>query len=326
MPKDYDEGVSDYPVLYVMDGENTFNTISGLIDLNIWLYTIPSMIVVGIPNVDRMHDFMPKNDTIPTSGNADNFISFFNEELFPFMNDNYRTNSFKMIFGFSYTGMFAIHCFKNYPETFNAYIAGSPALYHNIEQLCEGEILINNESINRFLHISIGAMESEEYKDNINRFAEYVENQKMDMLKLKNYKVDGATHETNLPFSINYGLDYIFSDYLKLKEVIYKGIDSIESHFESLSKHYSYEVKTPEPIYQMLGQYLLSNEDVEGSLKVFEIYTKTYELSYIAFDMLGQAYIAKKDNKKAEECFLNALILKPDYQSSIDNLNIIKSK
>ncbi|MCG8411521.1 MAG: hypothetical protein MI739_09580, partial [Bacteroidales bacterium] len=124
LPEGYDNNVSNYPVLYIMDAENTFKPLSGLVELNSWLRTIPKMIVVGIPNIDRNKDFNPGVDSLPGSGNADKFISFFKNELFPYINKNYRTESFRILYGYSYTGMFTIHCFKNYPETFNAYIAG----------------------------------------------------------------------------------------------------------------------------------------------------------------------------------------------------------
>ncbi|MBI9035805.1 MAG: hypothetical protein JEZ03_15190 [Bacteroidales bacterium] len=326
LPDGYDNCVSDYPVIYVLDGENTFNTISGLTDLNAWLNIMPKMIVVGIPNIDRQHDFMPINDTIPTSGNADKFVSFFNQELFPYIKENYRIASFKMIFGFSYTGMFTLHCFKNYPETFNAYIAGSPSLYHNIDKLCENEISIKSDTDKRFLHISIGELESQEYIDNINRFTSYLDKQSHSKILWESITVDAATHETNLPFSISYGLNYIFSDWVKIKQVIYQGIDSVESHFEVLSNQYGYTVKTPEKIYQLLGVYYLENNIVDKSIEIFEKYTQTYESSWTAFDYLGQAFVAKNDIKKAEVSFLKSLELKPDYKIAKDNLEKIKDE
>lgn len=326
LPDGYDDCVSHYPVIYVMDGENTFKSLSGLIDLNAWLRTIPEMIVVGIPNIDRYNDFMPVIDTIPTSGNADKFVSFFNEELFPFIQENYRTDSFKILYGHSYLGMFTIHCFKNYPETFNAYIAGSPSLKYNINKLCADETPIKKLERNTFLHISIGELESQEYIDNINRFTSYLETQEIDNLKWESYVVNGATHATNLPFSFSYGLNYIFSDWVKIQQVIYEGMDSIEKHFAKLSDQYGYTVKVPEDIFQLLGVYCLENNRIEMSIEIFEKYTFSYNTSYTAYNYLGKALFAKNEIKKAEENFKKALELKPDYNEAKENLDKIKEQ
>lgn len=326
LPEGYDNCVSHYPVIYVMDGENTFKSLSGLIDLNAWLRTIPKMIVVGIPNIDRYNDFMPVVDSIPTSGNADKFVSFFNKELFPYIQKNYRTESFKILYGFSYLGMFAIHCFKNYPETFNAYIAGSPSLKHNIDKLCTDGTPMKKLEKNHFLHISIGELESQEYIDNINRFTSYLETQKNDNLKWESYIVNGATHATNLPLSFSYGLNYIFPDWVKIQQVIYKGMDSIENHYANLSEKYGYTVKVPEDIFQMLGIYCLNNNRIDMSIEIFEKYTINYKTSYTAFNYLGKGQFAKKDFKKAEENFKKALELKPDYTEAQENLVKIKAQ
>lgn len=326
LPEGYDDCVSHYPVIYVMDGENTFKSLSGLIDLNAWLRTIPKMIVVGIPNIDRYNDFMPVVDSIPTSGNADKFVSFFNKELFPYIQKNYRTESFKILYGFSYLGMFAIHCFKNHPETFNAYIAGSPSLKHNIDKLCADGTPIKKLEKNHFLHISIGELESQEYIDNINRFTSYLETQSNDNLKWESYIVNGATHATNLPFSFSYGLNYIFPEWVKIQQVIYKGMDSIEDHYANLSEKYGYTVKIPEDIFQMIGIYCLNNNRIDMSIEIFEKYTINYNTSYTAFNYLGKAQFAKKDFKKAEENFKKALELKPDYKEAEENLVKIKAQ
>ena len=324
LPDGYDNNVSSYPVLYIMDAENTFKPLSGLVDLYSWLRTIPKMIVVGIPNVDRYKDFKPGVDSIPAGGNADKFVSFFKKELFPYINENFRTESFRILYGYSYTGMFTMHCFKNYPETFNAYIAGSPSLKHNIDKLCVDTTSIKKLDKNTFLHISIGEMESKEYVDNVNRFSSYLKSHENDKLQWESYVVNDATHATNLPFSFSYGINFIYSDWVKIQQVIYKGMASIEQHYASLSEKYGYTVKIPEDIFQILGNYCLKNNKVDMSIEIFEKYVSSYNTSFTAYNYLGEALLAKQQTKKAEENFKKAVELKPDYEEAKENLKRIK--
>ena len=323
LPEGYDNNVSNYPVLYIMDAENTFKPLSGLVELNSWLRTIPKMIVVGIPNIDRNKDFNLGVDSLPGRGNADKFISFFKNELFPYINKNYRTESFKILYGYSYTGMFTIHCFKNYPETFNAYIAGSPSLKHNIDKLCNDTFPIKKLDKNIFLHISIGEKESQEYIDNVNRFSSYLKSQESDKLQWESYVVNDATHATNLPLSFSYGVNFIYSDWVKIQQVIYEGMASIEQHYASLSEKYGYRVKIPEDIFQILGTYCLKNNKIDMSIEIFQKYVSTYNTSFTAYNYLGEALLTKQQTKKAEENFKKAVELKPDYEEAKENLKRI---
>ena len=63
---------------------------------------IPEMIVVAIQNVDRRRDFTP--DKIITvrennSGGGERFLSFLEEELIPVIDQNFRTEPYRILFG-----------------------------------------------------------------------------------------------------------------------------------------------------------------------------------------------------------------------------------
>jgi predicted alpha/beta superfamily hydrolase len=63
---------------------------------------IPEMIIVGVtwtgknanPDSLRARDYTPTNEKrLPQSGGADNFLSFMREELFPFIESNYKAEA-----------------------------------------------------------------------------------------------------------------------------------------------------------------------------------------------------------------------------------------
>jgi predicted alpha/beta superfamily hydrolase len=93
-------------VLIVLDGNVHFKSISGMVNyMSSDLYRswkIPEMIVVAIQNVDRRRDYTP--DKIITvrennTGGGDSFLSFLEDELIPELDQKYRTEQYRILFG-----------------------------------------------------------------------------------------------------------------------------------------------------------------------------------------------------------------------------------
>ena len=139
------DGSTRYPVIYLLDGsaDEDFIHIAGLVQfLNFpWVNILPKSILVGIANVDRKRDFTfpttiaeDKKES-PTSGGSQKFISFIENELQPFIERNYKTNSSKTIIGQSLGGLLDTQILFEKPELFTNYIIVSPILWWNNESL-----------------------------------------------------------------------------------------------------------------------------------------------------------------------------------------------
>lgn len=128
-----------YPVIYLLDGSanEDFIHIVGLVQFYSfeWINKVSKSIVVGIANVDRKRDFtFPTTITddtkaYPTTGHSQKFISFIENELQPFIQKNYKTNSSKTIIGQSLGGLLATEILFKKPTLFNTYIIVSPSLW-----------------------------------------------------------------------------------------------------------------------------------------------------------------------------------------------------
>lgn len=108
-----------------------------------------AFIIVGIispldeaKKQSRNTDFLPvaqhpetKADYQGYSGGADKFMHFLNEEIFPFIEKEYRVFPERIAIGHSNGGTFITYCLLNQPEMFNAYIAVSPNLAYDRGQL-----------------------------------------------------------------------------------------------------------------------------------------------------------------------------------------------
>lgn len=138
LPKDYETSNTTYGVIYAPDEWFNFRTIFDSYRVLGLAGELPPLIIVGIgfPNKStnydsiitkvldlRTRDLTPFNvDSLNTSsmlarevktGGADKFLAFLKQELFPFIENNYRASSQdRTLIGYSYGGLLLfIHCF-----------------------------------------------------------------------------------------------------------------------------------------------------------------------------------------------------------------------
>jgi predicted alpha/beta superfamily hydrolase len=131
LPEGYDSLQNRYPVIYVLDGKGRDQHVVPTARFLFLSEKMPKAIIVGIMNIDRNHDFLPDSTRgTPTGGGADNFIRFFEKELIPFIDKNFRTESYRVLIGHSFGGLFAMHCLLTRPRLFDAYIAIDPSIWY----------------------------------------------------------------------------------------------------------------------------------------------------------------------------------------------------
>ena len=128
LPDEYDTSKRTYPVLYLLDGNNSnlIETVSAMNKLGSDV-NIPKMIVVAIGNTDRDRDMMPlstKQYAVPVAG-AEKFLSFIGDELIPQIDKKYRTNQQRILCGKSLSGLFTLYVLLTKPQLFESYIGRS---------------------------------------------------------------------------------------------------------------------------------------------------------------------------------------------------------
>ncbi len=123
---------SNFPVVYLIDGDYNFHYDTGLIEsLSEVANRIPEMIVIGIS--DKGNTKYKKNCTLASAsskeGNARNFMAFIEKELKPHIQKNYRTSTYDIIIGHSIGGLFVTNYFLENPKAFDNYIAIDPSYW-----------------------------------------------------------------------------------------------------------------------------------------------------------------------------------------------------
>src|SRR6187399_2403600 len=102
LPGGYKNSNKKYPVVYLMDSQWDFPLAKSIYGQQYFDGFIPEIIIVGItwggtnPNADslRVRDYTPTNDgRQKQGGGADKFLSFMRNELFPFIETNYKADN-----------------------------------------------------------------------------------------------------------------------------------------------------------------------------------------------------------------------------------------
>lgn len=167
LPEGYNRNdTTRYPVVYLLDGsaDEDFIHIVGLYQFNSfpWINRVPKSIVVGIATVDRRRDFTYpptiEKDKLkyPTTGRSAKFISFLENELQPYIEKKYKTNSSKTLIGQSLGGLLATEILLTKPSLFNKYIIVSPSLWWDNGSLLTRSSEILTQSFNRKTEVYIG--------------------------------------------------------------------------------------------------------------------------------------------------------------------------
>ena len=242
LPPGYNQSNASYPVIYVTDAEKSFLLVTTMYEIFPAGGIFPNAIIVGIANrgeQERYLDFAPLIKDRPGSGRAELFIEFLRKELFPLIEQNYRTQPFRILFGHSFLGMFACHVFMTQPELFNAYIISSPDLRWIADSLTAGNL--KKMSKPTFLHVSNGSAENP--SPEIKKFTDLLKS--VDNLTYQYVVNQGEDHQSNGVFSIINGLRFVYSDWKLPKPPKDCTPSEIEEHYRKLSEKYGYEIPNP---------------------------------------------------------------------------------
>jgi predicted alpha/beta superfamily hydrolase len=143
LPDTYKPGSADkYEVIYLTDGEWAMDPFSFIYKFAKSENFVPPAIIIAVPNTyinkanQRDRDFLPIHVPEPViSGGADKFLSFFKNELIPYVDKTYPTNGTNSLYGHSYGGLFVLYTLLSEPQLFGSYYATDPPFRFNDDYL-----------------------------------------------------------------------------------------------------------------------------------------------------------------------------------------------
>jgi enterochelin esterase-like enzyme len=327
LPDGYETSPSTYPVLYDTNSFFCFTYDCGTVELLTRSSDMPGMIVVGVPPLENGYVPVPYEERGEKPRTADLSLKFFKEDLIPFVEKNYRTNDFRVLYGHSVGGLFTMYALFNYPELFTAYIAGSPWFQtnnqywlKNIEKMAKVRDLSD-----KFLFMTVGKEEAQLTIDTFTELEKWMNSQSFDDLSWKSAWVEGD-HGSMVGRNIYDGLTFIFSGW-KIPNTVMRSadVDKIDTYVKTNTAKwakYGFETSSiiPEPRLNSLGYALVRMNELDKAIGVFEYMVEMYPKSFNAHDSLAEGYLTKGDKEKAIKFYKLAVELNPgdtDYAKRI---------
>ncbi|HEY9500826.1 MAG TPA: alpha/beta hydrolase-fold protein, partial [Pyrinomonadaceae bacterium] len=292
-PVGYESNKQSYPVLYMTDGDAHMGHTSSTIEFLTRNGRIPEMIVVGVTNTDRTRDLTPAKSTnknaagvlqFPTAGGADNFLKFFETELIPQIEKDYRVQPYRILAGHSFGGLFAIHAMITKPALFNSYVAVSPSLqWENAEALKRAEEFLKNQKELRVtLYTSLGN-EPGGIGESFDKFRQVLAQTSIKGFEWQAERMDDEDHGSVVLRSHYFGLRKVYAGWQgpvdQQSGAILGGLKGADEHYKKLSERFGYSIPVPETLINQMGYQFLFDNRPEDAIAVFKANVERYPAS-----------------------------------------------
>lgn len=208
-PENYEDTVTKWPTIYVLDGRSRFDLIVALIEeLKIKAF------VVGIGNTEmRNRDYMPVNTCTPGGGGHTDYYKFLSNELIPFIDAEYNTDmTSRTMVGHSYSAamtLIALFSDNRKHPLINSYIANDPSI------LCVPTFFISLFPPNNETHLTntIKLHISKSYQNTVDLFlfGNGLQAKKYPWLELDWQEFKNEDHNSIVRPSFKAGLEFIFN-------------------------------------------------------------------------------------------------------------------
>lgn len=324
LPKDYyqmDE--QEFGVIYVLDGQGTsfYNNAKSIIDYLVWGSQIFPVMVVGIHSDDRGPEFVPKNRTL-ADDDPDNFGTahllqgHLAEEVFPLIQEKFRTSQFRALIGHSRGGAFVANTlFSDKKDMFNAYVAISPGMHYIDKQILNDvETSIKSGApFHKFFYATYGTIGSLEkyFKPQVEYIDSLLTEHPNPTLVWEKKEFENTTHWGVVAPSISYALLSMSRAYQADQYLIDKFCDTkTKSVAEQIDHYYQQQEKNLGFTYPISARDIKYYGDQQSEYENYDRASELYELAiskggadHRLFSSAGWNYQKWGKKQKAKEYY-----------------------
>lgn len=347
VPKSHEETPGmNYPVLVLLDGDSHFAGMVGMLTnlaQNIYEPVCPEMIVVGIPNTDRMRDLTPSHmddgegeqSFMASTGGGEKFTQFLEHELLKHLDSEYPTAQYRILVGHSLGGLMVINTLFRHPHIFDNYIAIDPSLWYNDEYLLNDvwKLLEERDYSEESLYVSIAnTMEDEMNYETVEADTSEASEHIRAILKFSKFvSTESSTHPRtswqyypddthgSVPFISEYdGMRFLFNWFKEDKRKVLEAdkdvpaeevLSWVVDYSNNLSKVFRSEILPDEQWVNYLGYHFMGLEDYDKAYEFFRLNLESYPSSPNCYDSMGEYYRNIYEHEKSEEYYKLAEIL-----------------
>lgn len=337
----------NYPVIYLLDGSENFNTVVSITEHMAESNLCPPMIVVGILHPNRLVDLTTGTDKeLPdVVGGGEKFMSYVEKELIPYIDANYPTTSYKTFIGHSLGGLTVMNTFLHNPTLFNSYVSLDASLWWDNQKVVkEAKTILPTQNYKgKTLYMAM-ANRLEKGVDTVSvqkdtsgttglirsnlAFIKELSKNKKNQLRYKYKFYEDDNHPSVRLIGEYDALRFIFEFYKlkiydsELKNPDFKLDSLLVAHYKNVSENMGYIVKPGESQINNLGYQMMGTKQLAKAETLFKLNTTNYPESANCYDSLGDLYLEKGDKTKAIETFKKALTLQaiPETKEKLEKL------
>jgi len=333
LPKSYhSEPNKVYPVIFRLDGAGNIPLASAVIERLQNDNRAPEVIIVAIESTNRLRDFYPTVNKEPQGpvgegGGATKFLTFFEQELIPLVNKNYRAHNYKVIAGASAGGVFALYALQANPELFQAHIAYSPAVWWNYGASVKStkSFIAKAKELNSYVYINIGE-EAGIMRERYDELQQAIQSHKVRGLRFFSDAFDGVSHNlTSVAGAFNAYHNLFLPKQMPISDLTDDAV-SIDAYYQNLSQQWGEQIAPPDRAVRSLGYNLTGSKQFARAIEVFKYNIKNHPKSVDAFSALSYGYEMQGDTRQALEQIESALAIADDSYPYINYLKETKAR
>lgn len=312
-----------YPTLYLLDAQSNLDYTLAVVDFLAANGLIPELIVVGLhAGSTRTRDYLPKNPKLsgPVSGDADQFMTYVEKELIPFVESSYRMSGYRILSGHSYGGVFVTHTMVRQSQLFQAYLTQSPFLDDAIgpaviERLGAALHSDSQHSPSREVFYYLNWGNEPNLEPQIHAFKTLVQTDSPESMDWRFHRAPEQTHMTTRLLGQYNGLVALFEDHWPLSPsaIAQGGASAVTAHLDKLSKRLGESVRWSDSQFQQAVQVSMSQQDLKSALQITERYAQHYPRLPVVFLIKASLLGASGDAGQALQAVNTGIEL---YESS----------
>jgi hypothetical protein len=318
LPRSYSESILFYPVVYLLYGQNTSAYLMPTItacDMLAASGTVPEMIIVGVASAERYRDYSSVAD-----GYIENTVKFFREELFPFIDSNYRTQNYRIVIGPQAGAVFSFYSLLNHSDLFHAYILENPFVWQNREILYSmaEKKLTDKGQLNRFLYIREERNSQQQHVQTAIEFSERMGSKAPAGFRFC-FSLEEPSGYFIPPAPAEEGLQLLFSPFVIPDSMKVLTLAEIKAFYQNISRVFGISFNIPEHVLTMKSDELMMAGRYSDQASLLEYMLSMYPRSLNALLRMGDLKRTLGDNEAAIHYYDEFLKIMPVDAIAIRN-------
>jgi len=331
LPEGYEESDQRYPVVFQLyahfQGAYFLPQVRAL-DAMAKHGRCPQMILVGIETNETRYRDLLLVDHFGATSEIDRFMEFFESELVPFVESNYRTENYRILSGPQAGAAFGVYTLCKAPKLFNALLLSNPfwiaAARVPLSELFDSATEQGLQG-NHTMVISYTEDESAEARMAVEDFGERVIGAKPDGLDfVLNPLPAGFDYSVSVDFET--GARHIFDGFELPKDGDPISIGEVKARYSKLQTKLGIPLKPAELGLVYQGDKYVKRGDIERAEEMFLYVITLYPESLMSFVRLGDIAAERGEKEVALEYYERFRKLLPDSPYILSKIEALSAE